>query len=993
MLHWTGFPPLIAAALYILTAYYAFNGKKNELAKYLKYSTIALTVSWLLYLIPFLTLDFSLHEVYWNSSVGMPLWMRLATSWSGGGGSLFLFAFIAGLTLYFIRSDDAKFYLLSIPVVLVGLFAAYMNDAFTLIPGNPITGAGLNPLLKSPWLYPHPVSTFSGYGILAISAIALALGIKRAKVSFNVGWALLTLGIALGAFWSYETFGWGGYWAWDPVETSELVVWLAATVLPHVAPILPAFAEAYAPLIPSSVFLAMFVTRTGLSPLHSFAGANLGSVSLLVLSIAYLMWFIKRLSDWDKYLTQIRSAIAKKTPFVIGMGLASLGLLIAAFFVYGTLFVPSIMVAMGKEASIPQMSAGIEYFHPVLYPVLALLLISLPMVTLSELGWKPVLLVIASALLLGTSTGLAALRGSITLAHLSPVTTNAMMAFGIPLAAIAIASSLYYIFTKYKKIRDVEIGLIHLGMALTALGVLMSGTYAFNNDYFYHFDLPPNKAEALPNNMKLVLESYDYNLSKSFVDIFDRYVQKSSVYFYAWLAIKTIANDLSEFLQEVKKGEQLLQTNDLYRYVVNKMFHANPMVSNEAMQVYKLGTRNNASFESAEIRVFNVTSNAIELNLKRPLKLSAQNLTIALYVWQKRDGTFGYAFTTLAEGLVINKPMPLTPHQALLVRLDRPYSIELEEEKIAITFSNFTIYPASAPIANETLTVIPQAFVMFDGEVALGNGTYPSTGSLPISITAYLHALSDPTVQSLMGTEMGEFLSDPKNVLKVITPPPGTKCLNPDCAGYVNAPKFVPETADLTLKFKVLNPDNTTYEFNEKIRYEAYGEIQGIHGLVPKVVHPSYGLSDLYVVLNPPVKSSHAITGISYHDMLLWYLNKLLNSKNYDEGQKLALTALFAAGYNVNFVNQVPRDQLATFLEVATVELYNMAKNYKSLISTQGLYVQAKVIPGMIFVWSGPGLMSLGALLGAIYYYYSQRLVSKTQVSEKREVVIAKAKH
>ncbi len=984
MLHWTGYPPLIAAALYLATMYYAFKRDKAKLQKYLKYATAALTISWLLYLIPFVTLDFSLHEVYWNSSVGMPLWMRLATSWSGGGGSLFLFAFIAGLALYFVRGEKVEFYLLAIPVVLVGLFAAYMNDAFTLIPGNPITGAGLNPLLKSPWLYPHPLSTFSGYGILAISAIALALGLRRAKVSFNVGWALLTIGITLGAFWSYETFGWGGYWAWDPVETSELVVWLTSTVLPHLAPILPAFAEAYAPLITSSVFLAMFVTRTGLSPLHSFAGANLGSISLLFLSVAYLLWFIKRLSDWDAYKKQIKSLFEKKSPFTVGLTLAAIALLTATFFVYGTLFVPSLMVAMGKEASIPQMSSGIEYFHPVLYPILALLLISLPLIELSDLGWRTALLVIASGLILSATAALAVFKGTLTLAHLSPVTTNAMMAFGIPLASIAIASSLYYIARRYRRIRDVEIGLIHLGMALTALGVLMSGTYAFNNSYFYHFNLPPNKAEALPNNMKLMLESYNYSLSKSFVDIFDNYVQRSSVYFYAWLAIKTIANDLSEFLQQVKQGQHLIEVNDLYKFIVDKMFHGSPIISDQTMSVYEVGLQRNVTLITNRIDVINVTNNSLEFSVNQPLQVNAQNLTLALYVWQRRDGTVGYAFAALAKGLLLNKSMTLTPHQALLVHLSRKYVFLLRGGTLRLVFSDLTIYPASAPISNETVTVIPNSFIMFNGNVTMGNESYPSMGSLPIAITAYLHALSDPTVRNLLNTKMGEFLSNPKNVLSIITPPPNTKCLNPECAGYVRAPKYVPETADLYLNFKVLVPNGSDYEFKEKIRYEAYGEIQGIHGLVPKVVHPSYGLSDLYVVLNPPVKSSHLLTGISYHDLLLWYLHKLLNSKQFTEGQKLALTALFAAGYNINFINQVPKDQLPTFLELATIELYNMAKNYRSLIATEGLYVQAKVIPGMIFVWTGPSLMSFGALLGALYYYYVQRNVaSVTSAAEK----------
>ncbi|UXD22510.1 hypothetical protein IPA_05660 [Ignicoccus pacificus DSM 13166] len=973
MLHWTGYPPLIAAALYVATLYYSVKGDSKRAKKFLTYASIALLVSWLLYLIPFVTLDFSLHEVYWNSSEGMPLWMRIATSWSGGGGSLFLFTMLAGMTLFFLRDGGIRLYLAAIPVILVGLFAAYMNDAFTLIPGHPITGAGLNPLLKSPWLYPHPLSTFGGYGILAISAIALALGYRRGRATYNVGWALLTIGIMLGALWSYETFGWGGYWAWDPVETSELMVWLAATLYPHLVPILPNLARAFAALVPSSVFLAMFVTRTGLSPLHSFAGANAGSLSLLIMAIVYLLWWLRELAEAENPLKPLKSAFKNPQPYYVGTLLAAIALGIAAFFVYGTLFVPSLMVAMGHEASVPQMSDGIKYFHPVLYPLLILMLVALPMVLLNDWGWKAIIAAEVTVLLTSAVATIAALMGYLKLAHLSPNTTNAMMAFGIPLTGFVMASAVYYIIKRYKNLKDIDVGLLHFGMALTALGVLMSGTYAFNSNYFYHFNLPPGTVESLPNGMKLSLSSFHYKLGNSFVDIYDRYVQKSSVYFYAWLALKAIAHDVSPYLQFMNNVSKTIKSNPLLQFIVDKVLHGQPIYQSDNVMVYNL---TNYTLKNVHYKYFYIKD--LMKNKQKLINstgvLNSTGGTVVLYLWRTRSGDLGYSFSIDVKNLIIDRYLNLTPHDVLEFKLEKPIVIKYGD--IVVRSDNITVYPAATPIAIHMRTMIPEAFTVLHGVVIFKNGTYPSTGTVSSGIMIYLKGLQDPLIKSLMHSELGKFLENPENVKKLITPPPGTKCIHQDCAGYVRAPRYIPETAMLTLNFKVI-VGNSTHDFHAKIRYEAYGEIQGIHGLVPKVIHPSYGISDLYVVLNPPVAQSHVLMGASYHDLLLWYLHELFNSKNYTLGQKLALAALFAAGYNINVVNQIRQDQLPTYLELATLELYLMAKNYTSLIKTEGLYVQAKVIPGAIFVWTGPIIMAIAALIGA-FVYRTPRTVSST---------------
>ncbi len=986
MLHWTGYPPLIAALAYAYAWYLAFR-KDERYKKALTIATALLTVSWLLYLIPFVTLDFSLHEVYWNSSEGLPLWMRIATSWSGGGGSLFLFTFIAGLTIYFLRGAGREFLLISIPVLLVALFAAYMNDAFTLIPGNPVTGAGLNPLLKSPWLYPHPLSTFTGYAILAISAIALALGYKRGRASFNVGWALLTIGIMLGAYWSYETFGWGGYWAWDPVETSELLVWLTSTVYPHTVPLLALAAESFAPLITSSVFLAMFVTRTGLSPLHSFAGANMGSLSLFITAIAFLIWWLKKIADnFDKF-GEIVTRLKEKKPYYVGTFLGFVALFIAALFVYATLFVPSILVTLGKPASIPQMSSGINYFHPVLYPLLIVMLLALPMIFLNDLGWRAILTFEAAVLALAASMAIAALKGTLTLAYLSPKTTNAMMAFGIPIATFAAITALYYIYKRYKLVRDWGITLVHFGMALTALGVFLSGTYAFNNSYFFSFHLIPNMQHKLPNGMELKLLNYHYKLSDSLVDIKSRYIERTAVYFYGWLALKTIANDLSPYLEFVYKMNQTANKEPLLRLILNTVEKGNVIFENQGMVVYNLTAKANPFRANAtEIRITNVMNNQTKV-LKGHFKVMAGPSKGVLYLTVGKDGT-RYFFALSVSGFAIKTNENLTTHDVLYVKLEKPVNITLG--KVNITANGFTVYPMGNVLKVHGLTSYVLALLVPDGTVKVGNKTYPNGGLVTANVFAYIAGLKDPIVSSILqDKELYAFLRNPKNVEALITPPKGYKCLHPGCEGYVNAPRYVPETIKLQLNFQVISKSGVN-SFDVPIRYEAYGEIQGIHGLVPKVVHPSYGFSDLYVALNPPVVNSRVSQMISYHDLLLMYMHKIL--PKYKLPERLALAALFAAGYNINVIKQWANNpqmaqHLTTLLELATLELYLLSKNYQSHISTEGLYVQAKVIPGVPLVWIGSVTMALGALIGA-FAYKRPRLIGQKEatvvVREKR---------
>ncbi|NPA85220.1 MAG: cytochrome c biogenesis protein CcsA, partial [Crenarchaeota archaeon] len=746
-----------------LAWYYALRKDEERAVKLVSYATIAMAVAWILYVIPFVILDFSLYEVYWNSSEGLPLWMRVATSWAGGGGSLFLYTFIATLALWWSRRAGRTFILIAVPLTLVSLFAAYMNDAFTLIPGNPVTGAGLNPLLKSPWLYPHPVTTFSGYALLAISAVALALGYNRARATYNVGWALLTLGIVLGAYWSYETFGWGGYWAWDPVETSELSVWLSATVLPHMFPLASVAAQAYSPLVTSSVYLAMFVTRTGLSPLHSFAGANLGSAVLFFTAVVTLMWWIKEMAEkYRKFVDIFNRVLTKREPYYVGMFLTFVALFIAALFVYATLFTPSMLVVMGTEATIPQQSSGIAYFHPILYPLLVVMLVAMPMVFLHDLGWKVIISLETAAIVLSLAFGIAAYNGVLNLAYLSPRSTNAMMAFGIPLAAFATITAVYYLVKRYKLLRDWGISLLHIGMAITAIGVFMSGTYSYNNAYFMNFNLQPDKQHILPGGSMLGFSSFNYTLSDSMVDIKSKYIERSSTYFYAWLALRTISQDLSKLLEFLKQANETINNEPLLKEMLNILRNGKVLFSQQGVIIYSLGNVAPINASYASLNITDAQTGKTKV-IKEFGTISFGDSEGVLYFMLDQEGNTRYFFGLIANNVSLSYKGNLTFHEIVYVKLVKPLDIKLAN--FTARTEGFTIYPMGAVVNVEGVTLITQAFVVIDGKIKVGVKEYPNGAVVTSGLLAYINALNDPTIRTILqDKELFEFLSDPKNV-------------------------------------------------------------------------------------------------------------------------------------------------------------------------------------------------------------------------------------
>jgi cytochrome c-type biogenesis protein CcmF len=203
----------------------------------------------------FVSHDYSIKYVHRYSDATMPLWYLVTSYWGGLDGSLLFWAFLlsaSGALAVWLNRDRHREMLPWIIVVLQAVQAFFLlllvferNPFAQYIPGAmlPTDGRGLNPLLQNPYMVTHPPALYLGYvGMTVPFAFGLAalisgrldeswlLSIRRWVI---LSWFCLTVGLVLGMIWAYEELGWGGYWAWDPVENAGLIPWLTATALLH----------------------------------------------------------------------------------------------------------------------------------------------------------------------------------------------------------------------------------------------------------------------------------------------------------------------------------------------------------------------------------------------------------------------------------------------------------------------------------------------------------------------------------------------------------------------------------------------------------------------------------------------------------------------------------------------------------------------------------------------------------------------------------------
>lgn len=211
----------------------------------------------LMYLI--LTHQFQYTYVHEYSSTNLARPFLLASFYAGQEGSFMLWTLLTALMGVFVLGYAqrvryeaevmAPFMMVLFCLLLILLVKSPFRTIFQSFPGEnipagfvPANGRGLNPQLENIWITIHPPILFTGFAAMTVPFVfALAGLIKRDYqrwIAISLPWVLfasmvLGFGIMLGGWWAYETLGWGGFWAWDPVENSSLIPWLACVALVH----------------------------------------------------------------------------------------------------------------------------------------------------------------------------------------------------------------------------------------------------------------------------------------------------------------------------------------------------------------------------------------------------------------------------------------------------------------------------------------------------------------------------------------------------------------------------------------------------------------------------------------------------------------------------------------------------------------------------------------------------------------------------------------
>ncbi len=340
---------LVSAAYTFAMALGAARGRPQLLlaARRGTYATVAfIVVAVCLLAYAFQTHDFRIRYVARYSDRSMPWWYLITSLWGGQDGSLLWWTFLlGGYTFAVTRWLRDRYVELQpgIYATLMGIIGFFItlqlfsaNPFATTLSTAPADGEGLNPLLQNYWMVIHPPMLylgFVGWSVpFAFVVSALITGrlneewIRGAHLWAMVAWTFLSIGLLLGCLWSYEELGWGGYWAWDPVENASFMPWLIGTAYLHSAIV----QERYGMLKVWNVFLmcltyfmtifGTFLTRSGMiASVHAFARSSIGNyfvafmVVLVVVCGGLIFYRLPRLRAKHK----IHSLLSREFMFLL----------------------------------------------------------------------------------------------------------------------------------------------------------------------------------------------------------------------------------------------------------------------------------------------------------------------------------------------------------------------------------------------------------------------------------------------------------------------------------------------------------------------------------------------------------------------------------------------------------------------------------------------------------------------------------------------------
>jgi cytochrome c-type biogenesis protein CcmF len=460
----------------------------------------------------FLTDNFSVEYVASYSDRALPLFYKLTAFWAGQKGSLLFWAWVLSLFIALVifnnRSETDDRNTPYVYLVLGGVQAFFLfllcavSSPFETLGFLPRDGQGLNPMLQNPGMVFHPPTLFLGYiGFTVPFAYAVAAMITgnsgadwiRKTRAWNVlSWIFLSIGIILGCQWAYVELGWGGYWAWDPVENASFIPWLVSTAFIHTAIIQEkrGIMKVWNMVLIQLTFLlcifGTYLVRSGiLQSVHDFGATGLGGYFLAFMSVTLIGGVYLLAESYDEFKTpgSVESYLSRESTFLFN----NVVLLALAFAtLLGTVF-----PVLSEAVTGNKLTVGQPFFNQVNTPLFLILMLLTGVCPL--IGWRK-----ASATNLKRNflrPALTALVSGILMAALGVTQPYALLAFVLSafVGATIVQEYLTAIRSRQKltgessasaalrllwKLRRRYGGhMVHFGLAMMVIGIAASSAY------------------------------------------------------------------------------------------------------------------------------------------------------------------------------------------------------------------------------------------------------------------------------------------------------------------------------------------------------------------------------------------------------------------------------------------------------------------------------------------------------------------------------------